>query len=80
MGDLNEGEIYFTGRINPAVDDELSDSDEPKKVRHVRYIYCSDGVVTECDEDEQEREQKEKEEKQREIETQRELDEQAVSF
>lgn len=78
--DLNEGELYFTGRINPVAFDNVSnETDEPNKVRHVRYIYCSDGVVEECDEEEQEQAQKQRNEKKQEIENQIKLDQEAVS-
>jgi hypothetical protein len=48
------------------------------KVRNVRLIYCSDGVVEQCDEDDEEQARLEEEEKQRVIEERKRMDLEAV--
>ncbi len=54
MTSLNETDPYFIGRVNPVSEDAQSMTPSGK-IRHVRYVYCSDGVVEECDEDEEEK-------------------------
>lgn len=47
--------------------------------RNVRLVYCSDGVLEECDEDDEEKARLEKEAKEKELEARRKLDLEAVS-
>jgi hypothetical protein len=53
-------------------------SQSSSKVRHVRLIYCSDGVVEQCDEDDEEQARLEEEERQRVIEERKRADLEAV--
>jgi len=48
------------------------------KIRHVRYVYCSDGVVEECDEDEEEKRLEEEINQKKADEEKRRLDLEAV--
>lgn len=47
--------------------------------RTVRLVYCSDGVVEECDEDIEEQQRLEREARERELEERRKMDLEAVS-
>lgn len=48
--------------------------------RTVRLVYCSDGVVEECDEDVEEQQRAEREAREKEMEERRKLDLEAVFF
>ena len=68
-----------TSEINDSLN--LSDTDSVKaKTRHVKLIYCGDGVIEECEEDEEERRRLEEEEQQRQIESEKQMDLEAVKF
>ncbi len=77
MTSLNETDPYFIGRVNPISEDSQSMT-QSGKVRHVRYVYCSDGVVEECDEDEEEKRINEEMNQKMAEEEQRRLDVEAV--
>ena len=53
--------------------------EENKKKKNVRLIYCSDGILEECEEDEIEKERLEKEERERIIEQRKQLEIEAVN-
>ena len=50
------------------------------KKKNVRLIYCSDGILEECEEDEIEKERLEKEEKERILEQRKQLEIEAVNL
>ena len=76
-------DAYFIGggQINPmnSCGDSLGGG-FTGKVRHVRYVYCGDGVVEECDEDEEEIRRIEVERREKQLEEEKRLELEAVTY
>lgn len=62
------------------IDSISINSEGNKKKKNVRLIYCSDGILEECEEDEIEKERLEKEEKERILEQRKQLEIEAVNL
>jgi len=80
----NDPEVLTNFSNNQAfqvdTDDVTLSTDESKKKKNVRLIYCSDGILEECEEDEIEKERLEREERERIIEQRKQLEIEAVNL